>query len=49
MYREGKPELEFTKWNKYMKEKVQEKSEDRTEVDKSYSTIVIRLNLGQKP
>ena len=35
--------------NKYMKEKVQEKSEDRTEVDKSYSTIVIRLNLGQKP
>ena len=46
---EGKPEQEFTKWNKFMKEKVQEKSKDRTKVDKSYSTIVIRLNLGQKP
>ena len=49
MYRERKPELEFTKWNKFMKEKVQEKSKDCIEVDLSYSTIVIRLNLGQKP
>ena len=32
-----------------MKEKVQEKSKDFIKVDKSYSTIDIRLNLGQKP
>ena len=31
-----------------MKEKVQEKSKDCIMIDKSYSTIVTRLNLGQK-
>ena len=32
-----------------MKEKVQEKFKDYIMIDKSYSTIVLRLNLGQKP
>ena len=39
MYREGKPEQELIKWNKFMKEKVQEKFKDYIMIDKSYSTI----------
>ena len=49
MYGEGKPEQEFSKWNKCMKEKVQEKFKDCIMIDKSYSTNVLRLNLSQKP
>ena len=49
MYREGKPEQEFIERNKFVKEKIQEKDKDCIKVDKSYSTTVIRLNLGQKP
>ena len=47
MYREGKPEQEFTKWNKFMKEKVQEKSKDCIKSIKGIAGS-IRLNLGQE-
>ena len=38
----------FIEWNKFVKEKVQEKAKDCIKVDKSYTTISIRLNLGQE-
>ena len=47
MYREGKPEQEFIDSNKFMKEKVQEKSKDCIKIDKSY--LEAAKDLGATP